>query len=328
MKIINNIYFYGPFLRLRWITINQINSRHTFIIYLIFIPKISLRNLEENKVKISALCEIFEDVEETSNDVKMVEYEFIGNYTSSENLSDFNLFMIEEGNNENVLKKSNLNDLASSNNLEKLEDKNNSEFTLENLMKIVIFEMNIENETIKTNNSIFNFVINGTLNKDLGKIFSIKKEFHLSEIETKADCIFTVSENKTGNLSCDLNVENYSDIKTFSFRTSQIETTEGDEIYFSKLSDLVLINDVEGDEKEEKGKKEVKKKTMLYIAIIIICFIVFCGLIGLAIFLKEKCSKSKIDNIENKNNNNEKEIVEKKEVKDNDESKNVILKFN
>ena len=32
-------------------------------------------------------------------------------------------------------------------------------------MKIIIFEMNIENQTIKTNNSIFNFVINCILNK-------------------------------------------------------------------------------------------------------------------------------------------------------------------
>ena len=36
MKIINNKYFYGPFLRLRGITMNQINLRHTFLIYFIF----------------------------------------------------------------------------------------------------------------------------------------------------------------------------------------------------------------------------------------------------------------------------------------------------
>ena len=42
-------------------------------------------------------------------------------------------------------------------------------------MTIIIFEMIIENETIKSNNSIFNFVINGTINKYLGKTFSIKK---------------------------------------------------------------------------------------------------------------------------------------------------------
>ena len=116
-------------------------------------------------------------------------------------------------------------------------------------MEIIIFEMNIGNKTIKSNNYKFNFIINGTLNKDIGKTFSIKKEFNLSEIDTKADCIFTVGENKAGNLNCDLNVENYKNIKTFSFITSQIETTEGDEIYFSKLTDLILINNVEEEEK-------------------------------------------------------------------------------
>ena len=80
MKIINYIHFYGPFLRLRGITINQINLRHAFIIYLIFVPKTSIRKLEENKIKIPALCEIIEDVEETNNDINMVEYECIGNY--------------------------------------------------------------------------------------------------------------------------------------------------------------------------------------------------------------------------------------------------------
>ena len=323
MKIINNIYFYGPFLRLKGITFNQINLRHAFMIYFVLVPKSSIRNLEENKIKIPALCEIRDDVEESNNDINMVEYECIGNYTSNENLTDFNLFMIEEGNNENILKKSNLDYLASSINLEQLENKNNSEFTLENLMEIIIFEMNIENKTIKSNNYKFNFIINGSLNKDLGKTFSIKKDFNLSEIETKANCIFTVGENKTGNLNCDLNVENYKNIKTFSFITSQIETTEGDEIYFSKLNDLILINNVE---EEEKIKKE-NKKNKLYIVIIIICCVVFCGIIvGVIIFVKKKCFKSKIVNKENKNNINENEEAEKKEVKENDESKNVILK--
>ena len=120
MKIINNIYYYGPFLRLKGITFNQINLRHTFIIFFVFIPKSSIRNSEENKIKIPALCEIRDDVEESNNDINMVEYECIGNYTSNENLTDFNLFMIEEGNNKTILKNSNLNDLASSIYLEKL----------------------------------------------------------------------------------------------------------------------------------------------------------------------------------------------------------------
>ena len=138
------------------------------------------------------------------------------------------------------------------------------------------------------------------VNKDLGKTFSIKKEFNLFEIDTKADCIFNLSENNSGNLSCDLNVERHKNIKTFSFMTSLIETNEGDEIYFSKMNELILINNIEEEKEDEEKEEQFKtKKTMLYIAIIIICCIVFCGVIGVAIFLIKKCLKSKIDNIEN-----------------------------
>ena len=110
------------------------------------------------------------------------------------------------------------------------------------------------------------------------------------------------------------------------------------------MRDLILINNVEDEEKKEvekkeeikkKGKKKRKKKNKRgkkklkkkFNIAIIICCIVFYGLIGITIFLIKKYLKSKIDNIENKNNNG-KEVAEKKEVKVNDESKNVILKFN
>ena len=254
VKIINNIYFYGPSLRLIGITSSQINLRHAFLIYLSFRPKTSMRNLEEKDIKIPTICEIIEDVEETNNDVNMIEYECIGNYTSNENLSDYNLFNIEEGNNENILKKSNLNDLASLIDLEKLDEKKDSEFTLDNLVKIIIFEINNLNETIKANNFIFNFVIEGKLNKDLGKNISLRNDFNLLEVDNKANCLFSVGENKTANLSCDLNVENHKDIKTFSFKTSQIVTKEGDEIYFAKLNDLILENSI-----EKKTKKKAKR---------------------------------------------------------------------
>ena len=275
-----------------------------------------MRNLEEKKIKIPTLCEIIEAVDETSNDVNMIEYECIGNYTNSENLTNYILVNIEEGNNEGILNTSNLNDLASSIELGNLIEKIDPEFSLENLMKIVFFEMDNNNETIRANDFKFNFVIKGKLNKDLGKGFYIHTKFNLSEIDNKANCLFEVGENKTANLSCDLNVENHKDIRTFSFKTSQIQTTEGDEINFVKLNDLILINSVE---KKDKSKKKL-------IIIVVICSVVGVIGIGLAIFFIVRCLKSKKDNIETKNNDKGKEEVKRYEVKDNDKSKNIILK--
>ena len=70
---------------------------------------------EKDIIKIPAICEVLEEVEETDNDVNMVEYECIGNMTNitDENLTDYKLENIEEGNNGNLLKNSNLNELVS-----------------------------------------------------------------------------------------------------------------------------------------------------------------------------------------------------------------------
>ena len=148
-KYINIKYITGPSLRMRGITSSQINTRHGLLIYLIFELKHSLRNLEEKDIiKIPAICEVLEEVEETDNDVNMVEYECIGNMTNitDDNLTDYKLENIEEGNNGNLSKNSNLNELVSEikeeiKDLENLENTEESKFTLENLVNIAIFEM-------------------------------------------------------------------------------------------------------------------------------------------------------------------------------------------
>ena len=61
------------------------------------------------------------------------------------------------------------------------------------MTNIMIFEMKNTNETIKANNFKFNFVIEGRLNKDFGKIYSIQKKSDLLEVENKAKCLFTSS---------------------------------------------------------------------------------------------------------------------------------------
>ena len=162
-KVINNRNIYGPSFLIRGITSSQINPGHTFLIYLIFSIKHNIRNLEgeEETIKIPGLCEVINEVEETNDDVNIVEYICIGNQTSNINLTNYALDKIEEGNNENVLKKSNLKELVIEikekiGDLSKLENIKESNFTYEDLIKIVIFQMN-ENITNITAND-FNLI--------------------------------------------------------------------------------------------------------------------------------------------------------------------------
>ena len=109
-------------------------------------------------------------------------------------------------------------------------------------------------------------------------------------IETKANCTFNISLNQTADLSCDLNVENHKDIKTFSFKTSQINT-DNNEIYLSKFNDIVLINSEKNDDK--KG----------IISVAIICGVVGAALIGVVIFFLVRKLKSKKEETFNEVNN-------------------------
>ena len=108
----NGQTFNGPSLILRGITSSQINTRHGFLIYLTFKVKTSLlRDLEE-EIKIPAMCEALDSVDETSDDVNIIDYECLANNTNDTDLTDYNLGGIEEGENDGLLKKSNLNTLT------------------------------------------------------------------------------------------------------------------------------------------------------------------------------------------------------------------------
>ena len=298
-KLVNNKYIHGPSLRMRGITSSQINTRHAFLIYLTFKIKNRLRNLQEDTIKMPAICEVVEGVDETSDDVNMVDYECIGNQTNEIDLTNYKLNNIEEGNNDNSLKKSNLNELVSEikarlGDLEKLEEIIEPSFTFEDLIKIVIFQMNEKIEKLQAKDFKFNFKIEGKLNKDITQTeIAIKKKFELAEVDTKADCTFRIGLNKVADLSCDLNVKAHKDIPTFSFKTSQINT-ENNEIYLSKFNDIVLINSEKDDDKT------------IIIIVSVVCSVVGAGLIGVGIFfLVRKLKSSKKDRVvETYNNDN------------------------
>ena len=322
-KKINNQYIHGPSLRMVGITSSQINTRHAFLIYLTFKIKVSTRYLEDNgELRIPAICEVVEGVEETSNDVNLVEYECIGNSTEDKNWDDYQLNNIEEDNNGNALKKSNLNemvaDMKEKGTFDNLE-KTTSDFTYEDLIKIVIFQMKEKIDSIKATDFKFNFKIEGTLNKDIiSETITLKREFDLAEVDTKANCEFTIRTDLTADLSCNFDVNNHKDIKTFSFKTAQVNT-EDNEIYLSKLNDIVLINSEEEDDDDNKT---------VIIVVIVVCCVVGAALIGVGIYFLVRKLKSAKKGLNMKNTDgNNKDVIKPSEINEGGESEGRHIAF-
>ena len=322
-KKINNQYIHGPSLRMVGITSSQINTRHAFLIYLTFKIKVSTRYLEDNgELRIPAICEVVEGVEETSNDVNLVEYECIGNSTEDKNWDNYQLNNIEEDNNGNALKKSNLNemvaDMKEKGTFQNIA-KTTSDFTYEDLIKIVIFQMKEKIDSIKATDFKFNFKIEGTLNKDIiSETITLKREFDLAEVDTKANCEFTIRTDLTADLSCNFDVNNHKDIKTFSFKTAQVNT-EDNEIYLSKLNDIVLINSEEEDDDDNKT---------VIIVVIVVCCVVGAALIGVGIYFLVRKLKSAKKGLNMKNTDgNNKDVIKPSEINEGGESEGRHIAF-
>ena len=284
----NGQIYNGPSLVLRGITSSQINTKHAFLIYLTFKIKTShLRTLdgeEEGEIKIPAICEAMNSVNESSNNVSIIDYECVSNYTDKNNdLNNFELNSIEPADNDGLLKKGggNLNKILEQKTLEDLQ-KEEPTFTIEELMKYATFEMDeIKNQLAK--NYIFDFKIEGKLNKEIAK-GNINTELELNEIEDKLNCNFAIEDNQKANLNCRLDISDYKNQKIFSFKTSEIND-ENNNIYIAKLDEVLLINDV----KEETDKKN-------YLWLIIGCVIggaILFGIgIGLTIYLIKRKKKN------------------------------------
>ena len=289
VKIINNKPIYGPSLKLRGITNSQINNRHSFLVYLSF--KIrqtrNYRSLEEIK-KVPTICEIMDNVDETNDDVNIVNYDCIGNSTSDNNLNDYVLNSIEEGNNEGLLKNSNLEELASTFDLTNL--KKDSSFTLKNLLKIATFEMDeIKNQT--SENYSFDISITGKLNREMEPT-TFDTKIGLAEIDKKADCKFTIEQDKNANLQCQVNINEYKSYKTFSFKATDI-TNNDNSIYLSKIDEIVLFNNANDEDEEEKKSN---KKIIIIISVIVSVIVLATIIVLIVYFCKKKKSKKQIDN--------------------------------
>ena len=284
----------GPSLMLRGITDSQINSRHAFLIYMTFKLRSSLRNLElKETVSIPAICEVQDGVEGTSDDVNIVDYKCVANNSENVDLTKYDFEEIKEaekGENEGLLKNSNLNQLSQE---KKNTDLTKSEpsFTFEDLMKYATFEMNnIQNQTAKDN--IFDFKLEGKLNKEIEK-GTFNKELDLNEIEDKINCSFVVEDNKNASLNCKIDINNHKDKSIFSFKTSEIETDKNN-IYLAKLNEVYLLNINEQEKKEDKTN----------IGLIVGCTIAGVVLVGGGIALVVFLLKRKNNSIPDTANNN------------------------
>ena len=190
-----------------------------------------IRNLQEieDTIRIKAICEIMNGVQENKNDTNIVDYECIGDNERID-LNNYQLSDIEVGNDDI----SNLKALISSKNLLQLALGPTVEFTMDK----------ITNQTSKDYN--FDFTVTGKIDDNNIKEIEINKQFKLNEIDEPSDCIFIVERQKMANLNCKLNIKKYKKIKSFTFNTTKIEYNNEYNISFLDLNKVYLINDKKG----------------------------------------------------------------------------------
>ena len=191
--------------------------------------------MKEDK-KIPTICEALNSVEESSDDINMIDYEYIGNATEGEDFTNYQLDDIDEGENNGLLKKSNLKELTKEIKDEGQGfDREEPLFTMVVLLKYVTFEID-EIQNIIAKNYIFDFKINGKINKNMSSRI-IEKEWELNEIEDKANCKFEIEENKKSNLNWKIDVKEYKDQEIFTFKTAEIKTDKND-FYLAKIEEV------------------------------------------------------------------------------------------
>ena len=179
-------------------------------------------------------------------------------------------------------------------------------------MKLITFEMNeVKNQT--SDNYTFDFKIDGKINKDMEPI-TIERKFELIEVEDEADCKFIVEEEKKANFNCKMSIEKYKEIRSFSFKTSEIITDDNKNIFINKLNEVILIN--EGNEEEKNNK------TIIIIVCVAAGVIIITGVIAFVIIIRKNKKKkeekiitykSQTNCITHKNNINTNENIKEEE---------------
>ena len=288
-KEINGQTITGPSLNLRGITSSQINTRHAFLIYLTFKIKHGLRNLQEI-IKIPAICEIKDGVEETEDFANIVDYECIGNSTVSEN---YTLAGIEEVENSETTINGNLNEINKIiNENDNLINKNTSVFTTMMLDDMIFFYINYNNNIINSSDTTFDFCLNGTISKELNIAGNLNKsnlrhldsacleniEIEMNNINDKADCSFCSEENLNASLTCILKIKDDMNSINISFGTSEIKIENTSQsIYIPELNKINLVY--------EKPITDIPKSTNNKSWKTIICAIIIVVVLIILIFI-------------------------------------------
>ena len=253
---------YGPSLTLRGLTNSQINEGHGFSFNISFEIKDLIRNLEEeekNIKEVPMICKINQGVDESEDEPNVVDYGCIGNLTSYESaqltIDNVNAVKIVDDRikNEGILMPSNLNDMGFSNIKE-----NKSHYSIQKALKTSMFTPDeIKNQTSYSYE--FDFTLKGKINGNANKT-NLGVNIPLSEIDENAKCNLNIEADKSADLSCYINLEQYSNLNTFSFKVAEYENNERT-IILSQLNEIFLIHLT--DEKENGAGN---KKT-LYILI-------------------------------------------------------------
>ncbi|MBO6243530.1 MAG: hypothetical protein J6O41_03055 [Clostridia bacterium] len=307
-RVINGRQVYGPTLMMRGLTNCQINSGHAFLVYLVFQIKYTrrnIRNLEEEK-KIPTICQVVDSVDESEDELNIVEYDCIGNLTEDENEElngNYEINGIEENseNNFGVLSESNLNNLAKQIDFKTLDKKTEPAFGLGDALKTSMFIID-EFKNFTTDNYKFDILIDGKLNNELEQK-TLDIEIPVTHIDKNAECKFNIKENKTANLNCKLNIEQYRTYSNFSFKVVDIDN-DGSPIFLSRINEIYLFNEGNGAEKSI-NEDDNDHKTLIIVLSVIGGVIVIAAIVtGIVVYRikKRRVNISEIDlKVEDKN---------------------------
>ena len=253
----------------------------------------TIKNLEVEKdtIKMNGICKANNEIEKYKDKLQLVDYTCTGNNTDNINLINYILELIEEGDNKKYLMPSNLEDFIY---LLKEKEKSgeivippNVTFILETLLRMRTFTMNDKNKKeFKAEKYKFNFNIEGYLDGNLTNNISFKGDLDLVEVDAKVNCKFSSDSDLNAHLDCNFNSENYKNIKTFSFKLSQISNKDND-IIISDLDKITLINT-----EEEKSFFEQYKLYILVGGPVLGAILIGASILIIYIIRKKRANRS------------------------------------
>ena len=292
---INTQKIYGPSLFIRGITNSDISQGHSFFVKLVFLVRYT-RNLEENgngntieteEKSYTGICTIVDSNSQRSNKVGIVDYKCIGNRTGEDDFRESEVTLKTVKGDDSFLKNTNFAQVSKAKNFENIINQNYSTFTIRMLDQIITFEMEDVLNQI-SEDYLFDFTINGKIDKD-SEPKNLKGKLYIVEIEDKsADCVFTIGKNRNADLNCKIDLEDYQDLNTFTFKTLEIENGNST-IFLDKITEVKLIH-------RKKDLEATKKKTDIIKIILIVAAVILIVAVVIIIILVKKLSTKKVLN--------------------------------